>query len=227
MPHDPGTVASILGTGSAVLALLAMARVACIDIRRGEIDPGWTVLAGWAALGAIIAVEGTLDYSGSVLVATALGGGAWLLWRLWPRWVGEGDIGLCAVFGACAGPEHVMIAYVLSGACVTVAAITYAAARGKRLLDAFHRHPVPAALSMMAALGPVFAWRIATGIWPETVPPVTDGAAFIALASAAVLSAGLIAGALPMAVRRRAAAKAVALRGHDGRIQQSKRGKET
>ncbi|MYI67670.1 MAG: hypothetical protein F4103_02550, partial [Boseongicola sp. SB0673_bin_14] len=84
MPHDPGTMASVLGAGSALLALSAMARIACIDIRSLEIDPDWAAFAGWAGLAAIVFVEGPSAWPGAIAVASVAGGAAWLALRLRP-----------------------------------------------------------------------------------------------------------------------------------------------
>ena len=226
MPHDPGTLGAILGAGAALLALFAMARVACVDVRHLEIDPDWAALAAWAAIGAMLAVEGPRALPPAAAVAALLGGAAWLTARSCPGRIGQGDVGLFAVIGLVAGPKLLAPVLGLATAFCLAACLAYGQARGKRLGRSL-RHMVPAAPPFMAALGPFFAWRIAGGLWPGTVPQVADGAATIALAGTGLLSAGLIAGALPMAVRRRAAAKAAALRGHGGRIHQSQHRKET
>ena len=232
MPHDPGMTALILGAGSALLALLAMGRIACSDIgcmsvRYAEIDPDWVTFAGWSALAAIVAVEGGEAYLDGVMMATVTGGTAWLMRRTVPRGQGAGDIGLFAVIGVCAGSEHLPLVAAVGSVFATATGMAYGLARGKRFRHFFLRHLVPWALPFMAVVAPMFALRVAGGIWPETIPQVADGVVVIALAGTALLSAGLVAGPLPMAVRRRAAVKAAAPRGHDGRIQQSKRGKET
>ncbi|MYG26978.1 MAG: hypothetical protein F4213_13305 [Boseongicola sp. SB0677_bin_26] len=216
MPHDPGTVASVLGAGSALLALFAMARVACIDIRSLEIDPDWAALAGWAGLAAIMAVEGPGAWPEAAVTATVAGGATWLAVRLRPGGMGRGDVVLLALVGLIAGPDRLLPVMCLGLAFCLMATVAYGRARGKRFLG----HMVPGALPFMAALGPVFAWRIASGLRPEAVPPGTDCAVFVGLAGIAFLSAGLLAGALPMAARRSAAARADRSRGHDGRIHQ-------
>lgn len=231
MPHDPGTMASILGAGGAFLALLAMARVAsgdvgCIGVRYCEIDPDWLAVAGWAALAAIIAVEGVDAFWVAVAMAMVMAGAAWLMRRARLRGMGAGDIGVFAFVGIVAGPERLPLVAVLVSAFIVVTTVVYGLARGKRGHRVF-RHLVPAALPLAAVLGPVFALRIAAGIWPETIPPVADGAAFVALAGAGLLSAGLVAGALPMAVRRRAGARVTQRCGPDGRIDHPQDGKET
>ena len=64
---------------------------------------------------------------------------------------------------------------------------------------------VPAAPPLMAAVGPVFAWRVATAVRPDLVPEGPVTATVLVFAGVVALAAALIAGALPMAVRRRAA----------------------
>ncbi|MYH50281.1 MAG: hypothetical protein F4151_12325 [Gammaproteobacteria bacterium] len=225
MPHDPGTMASVLGAGSALLALSAMARIACIDIRSLEIDPDWAAFAGWAGLAAIVFVEGPSAWPGAIAVASVAGGAAWLALRLRPGGIGQGDVALFALAGLVAGADLLAPVMGLLVGFSAVAAVAYGLARGKggRAL----LHPVPAALPLMAALAPVFAWRVAHAVSPGAVPATADMAAFVALSGLALLSAGLVAGALPMAVRRRAAASAAQRRGHDGRIHQPEDGKET
>ena len=225
MPHDPGTVVSILGAGSALLSLFAMARVACIDNRCLEIDPVWAALAGWAGLGAIVVLEDPAAWPADVARGLVVGGAMLLVARLRPGWCGKADAGLFALVGVLSGMEGLLLALTLAMAFCVVTCIAYGLARGKG--RRLHRHMFPWGPSCMAALGPMFACRVGTGIRPETVPPVTDGVVFIALAGTGFLSAGLIAGALPMAVRRRAAASAAALNGHGGRIHQSQHRKET
>lgn len=223
MPHEPGAVASVLGAGSALLALFAMARVACIDILLLEIDPDWAALAGWAGLAAIMAVEGPGAWPEAAMTATVAGGTAWLAVRLRPGGIGQGDVGLLALVGLVAGPDRLLPVMCLGLAFFLIAAVAYGRARGRRFL----RHMVPGALPFMAALAPVFAGRIASGVRPGAVPSAADGAILVALAGFAFLSTGLLAGALPMAVRRRGAARSGRSRGHDGRIHQPKQRKES
>ncbi len=219
MLHDPEMTASVVGGMSALLALCAMARVACIDIRCLEIDPGWAVLAGGAALGALVAVEGVGACSGAVLAAAAAGGAAWLAGRLRPGGIGQGDVTLLAVVGLVAGPQFLAHVLVVGAAFCLASCVAYGLARGKRPVRIF-RHMVPAAPPLMAALGPVFAWRIAVAIWPDLNLETAMAAAFMAIAGPAALAAALVAGALPMAVRRRAIPATP--RGPGGRINQGK-----
>ncbi|MXX87997.1 MAG: hypothetical protein F4213_18765 [Boseongicola sp. SB0677_bin_26] len=225
MPHDPGTMASVLCAASALLALAAMARIACIDIRSLEIDPDWAAFAAWSGLAAIVFVEGPSAWPEAVAVAALAGGAAWGLARLRPGGIGQGDVALFALAGLVAGADLLAPVMGLLVAFGIVATVAYGLARGKgrRLF----LHPVPAALPLMAALMPVFAWRVVSGLLPETVPSVAGGATVVALSGLALLSAGIVVGAFPMAVRRRAAARAAGPRGHDGRIHQPDDGKET
>ena len=206
MPHDPGTLGAVLGAGSAVLAIVAMARVACIDVRQLEIDPDWAALAAWAAVVAILAVEGPRALPATAAGAALAGGAAWLAARSCPGRIGQGDVGLFAVIGLVAGPKLLAPVLGLATAFCLAACVAYGKARGKRLARIL-RHMVPAAPPFMAALGPFFAWRVASGIWPGAVPPLADGAVFVLLAGAVALAAVLLAGALPMAIRRRAASR--------------------
>lgn len=203
MPHDPGMAASVLGAASALLALIAMTRVACIDLRCFMIDLDWAELAGWAALGAIMAVEGPGVWPQSVVAATVAGGLAWLATRLRPGRIGQGDIALCAVLGLVAGPEHAPFVMVLVIAFLPGAFVAYGLGRGRGAFGS----GIPFALPAMAALGPAFAWRVASGIWPGAVPQGHEGFVLIALAGTVLLACGLAAGALPMTLRRRAAAR--------------------
>ncbi|MYE03278.1 MAG: hypothetical protein F4Y03_18790 [Alphaproteobacteria bacterium] len=138
--------------------------------------------------------------------------------------IGQGDVGLFAVLGLVAGPELLPPVLGLSAVFCLAACIAYGLARGKR--PAF-RSAIPAALPCMAALAPVFAWRVMSGIGPEAVPPNVGSAAAAALSGLAFLSVGLLAGALPMAVRRRDTARVAQLRARDGRIHQPHHRKET
>lgn len=226
MPHDPGTLGAVLGAGSALLALFAMARVACIDMRHLEIDPDWAALAAFAAIGAMLAVEGPSAFPGAAAGAAIVGGVAWLAARRRPGRIGQGDIGLLAVTGLVAGPKLLAPVLGLATAFCLAFCVAYGRARGKKLGRVF-RHMVPAAPPFMAATGPIFAWRVAGGIWPGAVPPLADGAVFVLLAGTLALAAGLLAGALPMALRRRAAARGTDPRGVDRRIHQPEHGKET
>ena len=226
MPHDPGTLGAVFGAGSAFLALVAMVRVACIDLRQLEIDPDWTALAAWAALFAILAVEGPRALPAAAAGAALAGGVAWLATRSRPGRIGQGDIGLLAVVGLVAGPKLLAAVLGLATAFCLAACVAYGKARGKRP-GRILRHMVPAAPPFLAALGPFFGWRVASGIWPGAVPPLADGAVVVALAGTVALGAGLLAGALPMAMRRRAATGASQHRCHDGRIHQPHDGKET
>ena len=225
MPHDPGLLGAVLGAGSALLALFAMARVACIDVRHLEIDPDWAALAAFAAIGAMLAVEGPNAYPGAAAGAALVGGVAWVAARLRPGRIGQGDIGLLAVTDLVAGPKLLAPVLGLATAFCLAACVAYGKARGKRLGRIF-RHMVPAAPPFMAAAGPIFAWRVAAGIWPGALPEPTDGAVVVLLAGTLALAAGLLAGALPMALRRRAAARGADPRGLDGRIHQTEHGKE-
>lgn len=219
MPHDPGITAAVLGAGSALLAIFAMGRIACVDVRRLEIDPGWTALAACAGLGALVAAEGPGALPGSIATAAAAGGAAWIAVRLRPGRIGRGDIGLLAVTGLLAGPRLLVPVLVMGTAFCLASCVAYGLARGKRPGRIF-RHLVPAAPPLMAALGPVFAWRIAAAVRPDFVLEEVLAAVFLALAGSSALAAALIAGALPMAVRRRA--MSVTPRGPGGRINQGK-----
>lgn len=223
MPHDPGMTASVLGAASALLALVAMMRVACIDLRCFMIDLDWAELAGWASLGAIIAVEGPGVWPWAVAAGTLAGSVAWLATRLRPGRIGLGDVALCAVLGLVAGPNHAPFVMALVIAFLIAALAAYGLARGKGLFGS----GVPYALPAMAALSPAFAWRVASDIWPGSVPQGDEGSVLIALAGTVLLACGLLAGALPMALRRRAAARAAQPRGRDSRIHQPRHGKET
>ena len=223
MPHDPGITASVLGAASALLALIAMTRVTCIDLQCFMIDLDWAELAGWAGLGAIIAVEGPAEWARAVGAATVAGGLAWLATRLRPGRMGQGDVALCALLGLVAGPDHAPFVVPLVIAFLIAAFVAYGLARGKGPFGS----GIPFALPAMAALGPFFAWRVAGGIWPGANPAVEDGAVFVLLAGTMALAVGLLAGALPMALRRRAAARGTDPRGPDGRVHQPEHGKET
>ncbi len=122
-----------------------------------------------------------------------------------PGGIGRGDIMLFAVVGLVAGPVLLTPVLCLAVAFYLASCAAYGLARGKRPLRLF-RHMVPAALPFMAALAPVFAWRVASGIRPDLVAPAEHWAVAIALAGTLALSGGLLAAALPMAVRRRAMA---------------------
>ena len=204
MPHEPDMIAAVLGAGSALLALFAMARVACIDVRRLEIDPDWTAFAGWSALAAIIAVEGVAAYAYAVLLAAILAGSAWLLQRRWPGGIGKGDIGVAALACVATGWERFPLAAGLLLAFCGTSCIAYGIARGKRLGRCI-RHRYPMALPWMAAPGAVFAWRVAEALWPNVVPAGSWGVAAVALVGSAAMAVGLLAGAYPMHARRRAA----------------------
>ena len=204
MQPDPGMAASILGAAAALLALGAMARVACIDIRCLEIDPAWAALAALAALGALVAVEGVRACPGAVLAAAAAGGVAWLAGRLRPGGIGRGDVTLLAVVGLVAGPQLLARVLVVGAAFCLASCVAYGVARGKRPQRIFG-HMVPAGPPLMAALAPVFAWRIAAAIWPDLVPEGLMTATVLVFTGFVALAAALIAGALPMAVRRRTA----------------------
>ena len=201
MPHDPGMTASVLGAGAALLALLAMGRVACIDIRRLEIDPAWAALAACSALGAIVAVEGGSALPGAVAAAAIAGGAAWIAVRLLPGRIGQGDITLFAVLGLVAGPELLPFVLGLGVTFCVAASVAYGLARGKRWNRCI-RHMVPAAPPIMAALGPFFAWRVASALRPDLAPEGAWAAAALALAGTLIMAAALVAGALPIAVRR-------------------------
>ena len=226
MPHDPGTLGAVLGAGSALLALFAMARVACIDVRDLEIDPDWAALAAFAAFGAMLAVEGPTAFPEAAACAALVGGVAWLAARLRPGRIGQGDVGLLAVTGLVAGPKLLAPVLGLATAFCLAACVAYGKARGKRLGRIF-RHMFPAAPPFMAAVAPFFGWRVAAGIWPDAVPALADGAVLVLLAGSLALTAGLLAGALPMALRRRAAVRGKDHRGVGGRIHQPEHGKET
>ena len=226
MPHDPGTIGAVLGAGSALLALFAMARVACIDVRQLEIDPDWAALAGFAAIGAMLAVEGPRAFPDAAAGAALVGGVAWLAARLRPGRIGQGDVDLLAVTGLVAGPKLLAPVLGLAAAFCLAACVAYGKARGKQLGRVF-RHMVPAAPPFMAAAGPFFAWRVADGIWPGAAPPLADGAVVVLLAGTVALAAGLLAGALPMALRRRTAARGTDPRGRGSRIHQPEHGKDT
>ena len=204
MQHDPGMTASLLGAASALLALFAMARIACIDVRFLEIDPGWAAIAALAGLGALMAVEGMGAFRNAVVAAALAGGAAWLATRLHPGGIGQGDVTLYAVVGLVAGPQMLAPVLVIGAAFWLASCVTYGMARGKRP-GRILRHMVPAGPPLMAALGPVFAWRVATAVRPDLVPEGPMTATVLVFAGFVALAAALIAGALPMAVRRRAA----------------------
>ena len=201
MPHDPGILALVLGAGSALLALVAMARVACIDIRSLEIDPAWTAVAACAGLGALVATEGPGALPGLIAAAAAAGGAAWIAVRLRPGRIGRGDVGLLAATGLLAGPQFLAPVLVTGASFLLASCVAYGLARGKRPRRLF-RHMVPWAPPFMAALGPVFAWRIVAAVRPDLVPDGTLLAAALAFPGVAVLAGMLAAGALPMARRR-------------------------
>lgn len=223
MPHDPGMAASVLGAASALLALVAMTRVACMDLQRFMIDLDWAELAGWSGLGAIIALEGPDGWARAVGVATLAGGLAWLATRLRPSRFGQGDVAVCAVLGIVSGTHHGPFVMALVIAFILAAVVAYGLARGKGLFGS----GIPYALPAMAAAGPAFAWRVAAGIRPESVPQGLGSAVLIASAGTVLLSCGLAAGALPMALRRRAAAQAAGSDGHQGRSHQPEQPEET
>lgn len=205
MPHDPGIAAIALGVGSALLSLFAMARVACMDARRMEIDPAWIAVAACAGLAAVLAVEGPGAWPGAVGAAAMAGGAGWLAVRLHPGWVGQSDIGLLAMLGLLSGPRLLLPVIGLSVAFFPVAFFAYGLARGKRRGRIF-RHMIPLAPPYVAALAPAFAWRIASAVRPDLVPAGTRSALAVSLAGVLALAGMLLAGALPMAARRRAMA---------------------
>lgn len=219
MPHDPGMTASILGAASALLALVAMVRIACIDTRWLEIDPGWAALASCAALGAVVAVEGGRAIVGAVGTAALTGGVAWLAGHVRPGGFGQGDITLLAVVGLVAGPQFLAPVLAIGAGFCLAACVAYGLARGKRP-GRILRHMVPAAPPLLAAVGPVFAWRVAAAIWPDPVLEAALAAVWLAVAGPVALAAALVAGALPMAVRRRA--MPATSRGPGGRINEGK-----
>ena len=206
MPHDPGITIAVLGAGSALLAIFAMGRVACIDVRRMEIDPAWTALAACAGLGALVAAEGHGVLPGSIATAAAAGGAAWIAGRMRPGGIGQGDVMLLAVVGLVAGPQFLAPVLIMGAAFCLASCVAYGLARGKRP-GRVHRHLVPAGPPLMAALGPVFAWRIVAAIRPDLVPDGDLLAAALAFPGVTALAAALVAGALPMAVRRLAASR--------------------
>lgn len=222
MPHDPGMTASVFGAASALLALTAMTRVACIDLQCFMIDLDWTELAGWAGLAAIIAVESPDALPGAVATAAAAGGTTWLVARLRPGRVGQGDVWLFAVLGLVAGPDHAPFVMALVIAFALAAHVAYGLARGRGPLGS----GIPAALPAMAALGPAFTWRVASGIWPGSVPQGHEGFVLVALAGAMLLACGLLAGPLPMALRRRAADRTARPAARRSRIHQPVQRKE-
>lgn len=201
MPHDPGMTASVLGAGAALLALFAMAQVACIDIRRLEIDPAWAALAACSALGAIIAVEGGSALPGAVAAAAIAGGAAWIAVRLLPGRMGRIDVWLLATVGLATGPGLLLPVLGLALAFFLAAFSAYGLARGKRPGRTL-RHMIPWAPPFMAAAGPFFAWRVASALRPDLAPEGAWAAAALALAGALIMAAALAAGALPIAVRR-------------------------
>lgn len=219
MLHDPGMTATVLGAASALLALGAMVRIACIDLRWLEIEPGWAALAGGAALVAFVSVEGGGAFAGAVGTAALTGGAAWLAGRLRPGGIGQGDVTLFAVVGLVAGPQFLAPVLVIGAGFCLACCVAYGLARGKRP-GRILRHLVPAAPPLMAALGPVFAWRIAVAIRPDLVLEEALAVVFVTLAGLAALTAALVAGALPMAIRRRAIPATP--RGPGGRINQGK-----
>ena len=198
---DPGMAAPVLGAAAALLALAAMAWVACIDVRCLEIDPGWAAIAASAGMAALVAVEGPGTFPDAVAASALAGGAAWLAGRLRPAWLGQGDVTLFALVGALSGPQLLVPVLVIGTVFCLATCIAYGLARGKRPSRIF-RHMVPAGPSLMAALGPVFAWRLAEAASPDPVP--AGAATALAVAGLLALAAALVAGALPMAVRRRA-----------------------
>lgn len=204
MQPDLGMTTSIVGAACALVALWAMVRIACIDVRWLEIDPGWAVLAGCAALGAIVAVEGGRAVAGAVGTAALTAGATWLAGRVRPGGIGQGDVMLLAVVGLVAGPRFLAPVLVIGAGFCLASCVAYGLARGKRP-GRILRHMVPAGPPLMAALAPVFAWRIAAAIRPDLVLEEALAAVFLALAGSAALAAALVAGALPMAIRRREA----------------------
>lgn len=219
MQPDLGMTASIAGAACALAALWAMVRIACIDVRCLEIDSGWAALAGCAALGAVVAVEGGGAVPGAVGTAALTGGAAWLAGRLRPGGIGQGDVTLLAVVGLVAGPQFLWPVLLIGAAFCLASCVAYGLARGKRPGRIF-RHLVPAGPPLMAALAPVFAWRVAAAIWPDLVLEAALAAVWLAVAGPVALAAALVAGALPMAVRRRA--MPATSRGPGGRINQGK-----
>ena len=203
MPHDPGILALVLGAGSALLALVAMARVACIDVRRLEIDPGWTAVAACAGLAALVAAEGPGALPAAIATALFAGGAAWIAGRLRPGRIGQGDVTLFFVAGLLTGPLFLAPVLVIGASFLLASCVAYGLARGKRP-GRIHRHLVPAGPPLLAALGPVFAWRIMAAIRPDLVPDGDLLAAALAFPGMTALAAALVAGALPMAARRRA-----------------------
>ncbi len=146
----------------AVAALCAMAMVARIDCQRFEIDPLWLGILTLSGTGAILLAEGARAFPGS-LAAAALAGGVTVFVRyLRPGRIGQGDIGLLAVMGLLAGPHFLPLVLGLFLIFALLTSAAWSRARGKRLF----RSMIPAALPAMAALAPVFLWRIATGVWP-------------------------------------------------------------
>ena len=204
MLHDPGMTATVLGAACALLALWAMARLACIDVRCLEIDPGCAALAGCAALGAVVALEGAGAVAGAVVAAALTGGAAWVAARLRPGRIGQGDVTLFFVVGLVAGLQFLAPVLVMGTAFCLASCVAYGVARGKRPVRIF-RHMVPAGPPLMAALAPVFALRVAAAIWPEPIQEAALDEVWLAIAGPVALAAALVAGAWPMAVRRRAA----------------------
>ena len=203
MPHDPGIIIAVPASGAALLAIFAMGRVACIDLRRLEIDPGWTAVAACAGLAALVAAEGPGALPAAIGTALFAGGAAWIAVRLRPGRIGQGDVTLFAVVGLLTGPQFLAPVLVIGASFLLASCVAYGLARGKRP-GRMHRHLVPAGPPLMAALGPVFAWRIVAAARPDLVPDGDLLAAALAFPGVAALAAALVAGALPMAVRRRA-----------------------
>ncbi len=143
----------------AVAALCAMVMVARIDCRRFEIDPLWLAILALSGTGAVLLAEGARAFPGSLVCAALAGSVTALVRYLRPGRIGQGDIGLLAVMGLIAGPDLLPLVLAVFVIFVLLTSAAWSRARGKRLF----RSMIPAALPAMAALAPVFLWRI---LWP-------------------------------------------------------------
>lgn len=221
MPHEPGMTALILGGASALLAFFAMARIAWIDMRQFEIDPDWAAIAGWAILGAIITIEGPRAWPSAVGAAVVAYSVVWLATLLLPAHIGAGETRLFALCALALGPGHFPRAMVAVSVFLVVTRVAYGLARGRWR----RRCPMPAALPLMAALGPAFVLRMALEIRPDIAPGESWSFAFVLLAGSAALAVGLLAvgfraGTLRIPVRLSQAAENP--HGSGGRVHQRK-----
>ncbi len=154
-PFDIPIIWSILWL-PAVAALCAMVMVARIDCRCFEINPLWLGILALSGTSAILLAEGLRAFPGSLASAALAGGVTALVRYLRPGRIGQGDIGLLAAMGLLAGPDLLPLVLGLFVIFVLLTSAAWSRARGKRLFGSM----IPAALPAMAALAPVFLWRI-------------------------------------------------------------------